>query len=280
MTKKKARVSKIRIPKKIVPKAPNGEIRPIFKRLFFDIETSANIVFSWNIGYDLNISHDNIIQERAIICICYKWEHEKDVHYLRWNKGDDKQIIEEFSKIINEADEVIGHNSDQYDVKWFRTRCLYHGVVIAPELQTIDTLKLSRRGFRFNSNKLDYIAQFLGLGKKMETGGFGLWKDIILKNDEKAMATMIDYCKKDVILLEQVYNKLKAYTKDKTNLAIYYGHSKCNCPSCTSDHVISNGIRISAGGLQKRRMHCQGCGKYFSISEKVYQDSKNADKAN
>ena len=31
-----------------------------FKRLFFDIETSPNIVFSWNIGYNLNISYENI----------------------------------------------------------------------------------------------------------------------------------------------------------------------------------------------------------------------------
>lgn len=31
-----------------------------FKRLFFDIETSPNIVFSWNIGRDISIDYENI----------------------------------------------------------------------------------------------------------------------------------------------------------------------------------------------------------------------------
>jgi DNA polymerase elongation subunit (family B) len=261
---------------KVPVKGSNDDIRaiPVFKRLFFDIETSPNVVFSWNVGYKLNIDPGSIIQERAIICICYKWEHENDVHYLSWDKGDDEQMIADFAPIINAADEVIGHNGDNYDIKWFRTRCLFHGIIITPDLQSIDTLKLSRKGFRFNSNKLDYIAQFLGLGKKMDTGGFKLWRNIVLDNCKESMSTMIEYCIKDVILLEKVFNKLKAYTKDKTNLAIYYGHDKCNCPSCASGHVISNGVRVSATGTKKRRMHCQGCGKYFTISDKVYRDSK------
>jgi len=81
-----------------------------FKRLFFDIETSYNIVSSWNVGYELNISPDNIIKERAIICICYKWEDESKIHELHWDKGDDKQMLIKYSNIINGADEIIGHN--------------------------------------------------------------------------------------------------------------------------------------------------------------------------
>ena len=61
------------------------------KRLFFDIETSPNIGMFWTAGYKLNISHDNIIKERAVICICYKWEDDKDVYYLQWDsKQNDK----------------------------------------------------------------------------------------------------------------------------------------------------------------------------------------------
>ena len=99
-----------------------------FKRLYFDIETSPNVVFSWNVGYKLNIDHKSILKERAIICICWKWEGESKVHYLTWNKGDDKKMVQEFAKIINSADEVLGHNGDAYDIKWLRTRCIYHGV--------------------------------------------------------------------------------------------------------------------------------------------------------
>ena len=49
------------------------------KRLFYDIETSYNIVKAWRAGYNLTITPEDIIHERAIISICYKWEGEEDV---------------------------------------------------------------------------------------------------------------------------------------------------------------------------------------------------------
>ena len=48
------------------------ETQETIKRLFFDIETSPNIVYSWRTGYNLTITTENIITERAIICISYK----------------------------------------------------------------------------------------------------------------------------------------------------------------------------------------------------------------
>jgi len=93
------------------------------KRLFFDIEVSPNIGLFWQSGYKLNIGHDSIIKERAIICICYKWENQKTVHSLKWDeKQNDKQILKQFIKIIDSADEVVGHNGDNFDIKWIRTR--------------------------------------------------------------------------------------------------------------------------------------------------------------
>jgi NAD(P)H-hydrate repair Nnr-like enzyme with NAD(P)H-hydrate dehydratase domain len=53
----------------------------------------------WTAGYKLNIGHDNIIKERAIICICYKWAGEKEVHSLTWdNKQNDKSLLEKLQK--------------------------------------------------------------------------------------------------------------------------------------------------------------------------------------
>lgn len=184
------------------------------KRLFFDLEVSPNIVFSWRIGGDISLSHDDIIKERAIICACYKWEGEKEVHSLEWNKGDDKQLLIKFSQIIDSADEIITQNGDAFDIKWLRTRCLYHNIPVSPKFNSIDTLKMAKSGFKFNSNKLDYMGQFLDMGKKIKTD-YDLWKDITLDNSKTAMDKMVRYCKNDVILLEKVYHRLAPYTPPK-----------------------------------------------------------------
>lgn len=237
------------------------------KRLFYDIETSFNIVASWNIGYELNISHDSIIKERGIICICYKWADEDKVHHLTWKRGDDKKMINDFIKVLNSADEIIGHNADAFDLKWIRTRALKHGINVFPTYNSVDTLKLARRQFRLNSNKLDYIGQFLGVGKKLETGGFDLWKSIILDNDSKSMDKMVEYCKQDVLLLEKVFNKLNQYVNSKTHVGVLMGGDKCSCPECGSTKYTVSKRRITAAGLKKVQLQCRNCGKYQTLSE-------------
>jgi predicted PolB exonuclease-like 3'-5' exonuclease len=237
------------------------------KRLFFDIETSPNIGFFWSSGYKLNIPYSNIIKERAIICICYKWEEEGKVYSLHWDKKqNDKELLEKFIKVANEADELVGHNGDKYDLPWIKTRCLYHNIPCFPDYKTIDTLKYSRSKFRFNSNKLDYIASYLGLGNKLETG-FDLWKDIILKKDANALKSMIEYCKNDVIILEKVYKHLSNYIPHKTH---FYAENKCSCPECGSDQNKISKKRYTSVGTLKIQLQCDKCHKYFTVSESVY----------
>ena len=236
------------------------------KRLFFDIETSPNIGLFWTAGYKQNISYDNIIKERAIICICYKWAGEEKVHSLTWDSNqDDKKLLEKFIVVANEADELIGHNGDKYDLPWVRTRCLYHGMPVFPNYVTIDTLKHARSKFRFNSNKLDYIAKFLGLGEKIHTG-YDLWKNIVLNKDKAALEQMVEYCKGDVVLLEKIYNKMASHIPHKTN----HTDDKTVCPECGTETWSLAKRRISALGTVRVQMQCKGCGRYHTVSEKTY----------
>jgi DNA polymerase elongation subunit (family B) len=241
------------------------------KRLFFDIETSPNIGFFWQSGYKLNIDYDTIIKERAIICICYKWQGEKKTYSLQWNENQcDKQMLIDFIKVMNEADEAIGHNGDNFDLKWIRTRCLFHRIECFPKYVTLDTLKKSRSFLRLNSNRLDYIGKFLGLDGKKDTGGFGLWKDICLNNSTSAMKKMVDYCKRDVVLLEQIFTEINPYINHNTHHGVLNGEYSYSCPNCGSNESKANVKRTTAAGVVRRQMVCHGCHKNFTISNKAY----------
>ena len=239
------------------------------KRLFFDIETSYNKVASWNLG-EVFLDHNCILDERAIICICYKWEGSKTVHSLEWNKGDDKKMLQEFVKIMNEADEIIGHNSDSFDIKWIRGRCLYHRISMFPEYKTVDTLKFART-FKVNSKRLDYLGKYLGVGQKVKTGGFDMWKNIVERNSSKDMKEMIKYCKQDVNLLEKVYHELSKYVKSNTHVGVLIGNSKCSCKACGSENYQISKYRVSASGLKSVQLQCKDCNRYFTVSEAVFE---------
>lgn len=235
------------------------------KRLYFDIETSPNVGLFWSAGYKQNIDYENIIKERAIICICFKWEGEKTVHSLTWDKDqDDKKMLEKFMKIANEADELVGHNGDKFDLPWIRTRCLYHRISAFPNYVTIDTLKAARAKFRFNSNRLDYIGTYLGIGKKIKTT-FGLWKSIVLGRDAKALEKMVHYCKGDVVLLEKIFQRMKNHLGAKTHCGVLNGLEKGSCPECGSESVVRHKLRVSAAGVKKLQLQCNDCGKYHSV---------------
>lgn len=238
------------------------------RRLYFDLEVSPNIGFFWQAGYKLQIGTHNIIKERAIICACYKWEDERETHELHWDyKQCDKKLLQSFIKIVNEADELVGHNGDKFDLAWVRTRCLFHGIDMFPKYTTIDTLKVARSKFKFNSNRLDYIGKFLGICQKIKTD-FDLWKDITLKNDKVAMDKMIKYCKQDVILLEKVHKALSNHIESKTHYGVIFGEDRGSCPECGSDELIKRGYSIMASGTKKVRYQCQTCGKYTSKTDK------------
>jgi DNA polymerase III epsilon subunit-like protein len=241
-----------------------------FKRLFFDIETSPNVGLFWEPGYNISISHENIVKERAIICICYKWAGENKIGSLTWDTNqNDKKMLDSFIKVMNMADEVVAHNGDSFDIKWVRTRCIKHGIPMIPNPTSIDTFLLAKKGFKFNSNSLDYIGQFLSVGKKKDTT-YSLWKNILLSNDKRSLKTMVDYCKQDVVLLENIWNKLNPYVMASSNFATHSSH----CPECGSHNTTVNKRRITANGYRKIGFRCNDCGKYHTTAESKWIKNK------
>jgi predicted PolB exonuclease-like 3'-5' exonuclease len=241
------------------------------KLMFFDIETSPNIVYSWAVGRDISLSTDNIINERKIIMISYKFAGEKKVHRLTWNKRQcDKAMLRKFIKVAKTADALIGHNGDRFDVKWVKTRALIHGLEPLNNVVTVDTLKLARGNFNFNSNRLDYLGKMLVNDRKVDTGGFGLWV-AIMNGDQAALRKMGKYCDQDVVLLEKVFNKIAPHVKNlPVHLGTLSGKSRLSCEACGSSHVHANREYPTKTQGIKKVITCQDCGSSRAIPKKLY----------
>ncbi len=244
----------------------------LVKRLFIDIETSPNIGFFWKSGYEINVSPESIIKERSTICVCWKWQHEDIVHHMTWDKNQsDENIIKKVASLLKEADETIAHNGDFFDIKWLRTRALYHRIPFPYRIRTLDTLRKSRSTFSFNSNKLDYIGKFLGVGSKIDNGGFSLWRDIILNNCTDSMNKMVEYCMGDVLLLESIYREMHSYIHKNTSFAVLNNKAKWRCVECVSDNVKERHSSATVMGVIKRHMLCNDCGCQYDISNKTFE---------
>lgn len=240
--------------------------------MFWDIETSPNIGFFWRPSWKASIPVENIIHERAIICICWKWQGQKKVNHLKWDNGNDEKMVREFYEEIERADEMVAHNGDKFDMAWYNGRHLIHGLEPIPKQKTVDTYKMAARNFNLNSYKLDYLANIL-LGRSKTPTGFDLWRKIVLDNNKSAMKKMVRYCKNDVELLEEVWEKLWSYDGPSTHAAVNAtGDVKTRwmCGYCGSDYVMRSKVRVTAKGMKQHQMKCLECGRYYTISNLVH----------
>ena len=240
------------------------------KVLIYDIETSPNIGWFWRAGYKLNIQPDNIIKERAIICVSYKWLGEDQVYNLTWDKNqDDKFLIEQFVEVLNESDLIVAHNGDRFDIKWLKTRALFHRIPTLPNYRQFDTLKVAKSKFLFNSNRLDYISKFLGYEGKNKTT-ISLWTDIMFKKCKKAMNTMLEYCDEDVRQLEKVYNELKYADNPRLHEGVMKGKSKATSPITGSVNIKHIKAVTTNRGTVKHIMQDLDTKRFFEMSNTNY----------
>lgn len=235
------------------------------KILLWDIETAHNILAAFDLKTEYT-PHTNILQERFVICAAWKWLGERQVHTVsvlddpkrfRKNVADDRYVLEVLHKVLSEADVIIGHNGDAFDMKFVQSRMLINDLPALPPITSIDTYKVAKGRFRFNSNRLDYLGKVLGFGGKKSTPA-GLWLDV-LKGDKKAIKTMVDYNKRDVTLLENVFLKLRPYVANHINREIF---GKVGCPRCGSNKIQSRGFHRAITKTY-RRFQCQKCSGWF-----------------
>lgn len=151
------------------------------------------------------------------------------------------------------------HNCDKFDTKKMYAKFLYHRLGPPEPFKSIDTLKIARKYFSMNSNKLDDIGRYLGVGRKVVNTGWDLWKRCS-QGDPDAWNDMIEYNKMDVILLEKVYNEFRPFITNHPNMNLYQ-ETTHNCPNCGSYSVQKRGMSLTRVS-KSQRYQCTDCGAY------------------
>lgn len=237
------------------------------KLLFVDIETAPILMTSWSMRPPY-AGAVWVERDTYILMFSYKWSHERAVktvclpdftRYKR-HKHDDKNLCGVLHSLLDEADIVCAHNGDAFDIKKVNSRLITNGFKPPSPYKTIDTLKIARRAFKFDSNKLDNIGRYLSEGRKIPNTGAALWRGCV-EGDPKSWATMRKYGKQDTALLASVYERIKPWATNHPNMTLY--QDVAGCPTCESINVQSRGTIIKLNS-KRRRFHCQDCGAWFS----------------
>jgi len=167
----------------------------------------------------------------------------------------------------------VHYNGSKFDIPTLNKEFLVHKMSPPPPIKQIDLLRTVRSQFRFPSNKLDYVAQRLGLGKKKDHEGHILWVKC-MNGDKKAWKTMEEYNIQDVILLEKLYNRLTPWIKTPLNKTIMMkDRDGFVCPTCSKPHLVSKGFRYTTTGAYQR-YQCKACGAHSTDTRTVIPHAK------
>jgi hypothetical protein len=233
------------------------------KILFIDLETSPITAHTWGL-WQQNISIKQIVESTEVICFGARWYGQKKVIFKSVHHHGKKEMLEELHALMDEADAIVGWNSKSFDHKHIRREFLEAGMMPPSPAKDIDLMLEVRKNFRFPSNKLDYVAQKLGVGAKVQHTGFDLWLGC-MAGDEKSWREMKKYQIQDVNLLIDLYEKLLPWLKQPSVAS--HDLVEDGCTNCGSTNIHSRGLNATDTGTY-RRFRCMDCGTWMRGSKK------------
>jgi hypothetical protein len=238
------------------------------KVLLLDIETSPIIASIWGI-WNQDVPLNMIEKDWSVLSYSAKLLGDKKMYYddVRGQKdiNDDSKILKGIWKLLDEADVIVTQNGKKFDIKKLNARFIINGMQPPSSYKHIDTKQIASKNFAFTSNKLEYMAQKLGLkqqkSKHKKFSGFELWRQCLANNFD-AWKEMEHYNKQDVLTLEELYLKLRGWDNQGVNFNVYVDDVNPCCGTCGNTKLMKKGYQVSKTGRFQRYI-CRECGSQF-----------------
>jgi DNA polymerase elongation subunit (family B) len=215
--------------------------------LTLDIETKPHTVLTWSLHGEQHIALNQIVAPGGVICFAAKWHGEKKVLFYSDYHDGHAAMVQAAHDLISEADAIVTYNGRSFDLKHLRWEMELLGLGPASPWKDIDLYTTVRSTFKAASNKLDFISDQLGIGSKVQHAGMPLWRGV-MADDPAAWKLMRRYNMQDVVLTEQLYDRLLPSIRNHPNVNLYKRERRTEVPEGQLDSCPKCGTP----GLQKR----------------------------
>lgn len=235
--------------------------------LSLDIETAPAISYTWG-RWKENIPSCRVIQEGYMLTWSAKWlgsdtimSDSVHLHNTKEQLGKphDREIVASIAALIDEADVLVYHNGENFDLPTIQARMAHHGLPPLHPTKSVDTLQVARKYFRFPSNRLGDLAQYLSVPHDKISTEFSLWAGC-MEGDIASYERMIDYNAMDVQVLEEIYLRLRPYDRRHPNLALHGDLVKPACV-CGCTNLSPTGKVVTTGVSVFDTYRCDDCGR-------------------
>ena len=247
------------------------------RRVAFDIETSPMLSAIWSLYQDA-INPQGLLQYSYILC----WSaldidtgeffgDSLHLHKRAFKKDptDDSLVTASLWRLFDEADVLLAHNGDRFDIPVANTRFLAHGMPAPSSYKSMDTLKIFKSKFKLPSNRLNEIAKFLRIGEK-EKVEFDDWMGC-MSGRTSSFEKMFHYNRVDTELLLEVYRRVMSYYLHNHHVGLLKGvDDEISCPACGGIDYQLRGFYYTKAAKRQRYM-CNACHSSFSSTYALHK---------
>ena len=224
------------------------------KIVFWDTEFTPNLAYVWGL-WEQNVSPSFVQETQRMLCFGAK-DYKKPTTVVDERVGR-VEMLTQLRDRLTDADLVVSWNGAKYDTRMANREFVKEGLTPPAPYKEVDLMRIVKQRFAFASNKLDFVAQELGVGRKVDTGGFKLWEGV-MAGDEKSWTKMRRYQKQDVELLEKLFEIVKPWIKMPHPVTNKAG---IVCRNCGETHMQRRGVAKTLQG-EYDRYQCMKCGAW------------------
>lgn len=224
------------------------------KILCFDLETTN---LKADFGYLLAIGYKFIGDKKATVL---KIDHKgNDPRNFR---RAEKKLLQDFLRVYLQADVVVTYNGKRFDVPYLNAKYLEYKLGILPNLPHVDHYWTVKNNLGISRKSLQNAAYYLSLSHEKTPVEGRIWVDAMM-GDQKALKYIVDHCRADVDLLEELHFTIRGLVRMHPRINGYGA-----CKYCGEHKLGSRGTAITTLKKVKYRFQCKGCGGWDTRAEK------------
>lgn len=212
----------------------------------------------------------------TLLCVGYKWSDENYARVIsitdtdkfklgnsKWVEGE-KEVLERFSEIFDEADAHCTWYGARYDLPFLNTKSVFYGLpVLCQDTPHIDLWRTSRYQLKLNNNRLQTCGDYFFHNTLKTRIQPAIWRKASV-GDKKSLSYVVQHCGADVYELERMYFKLRPLIKNHPNvMAGRMKRGEVVCKYCRSTHVQYRGYHYTKENVfRKYQCLAAGCRKW------------------
>jgi DNA polymerase elongation subunit (family B) len=178
----------------------------------------------------------------------------------------EKRLLKDISKELLDSDVWLTHFGTYYDIPFVNTRLLYHDLPVVPSnFAHIDTWKIAKNRLKLRNNRLITVSEFLGTEEEKNAIKPEQWIRA-LGGHAPSMRYIVEHCRRDVVVLEEAYLRLRPLVLDHPNRGLIDGRGGCSV--CGETKLQKRGFHVTRT-RKYQRFQCTSCGGWSKGTKPV-----------